>query len=191
MLRKNKVSRWRISSLERGGSDRDVELLLHMDYNGHVLDRELSISVQPQRIDAQKAEEMFDACEEWLAAELADGPVFPETGPGGVTLTWQETEISCLGMDGPSDVVLTVQLGAGEYTRVSEFTVCYDPAAEDYEKSLALLSEKLEEDLSSDAEGEVLSLPESADGAALSVSPGSRRSLCRGLPSENKLPYTL
>ena len=164
-----------LPDLERGESDREVELLLHMDYNGHVLDRELSISVLPQRVDAQKAEELFDACEGWLAEELKNGPVFPQNGPGGVTLTWQETEISCLGMEGPSDVVLTVQMGAGEYSRVSEFTVFYDPAAEDYEKSLAALSDKLCEDLSSNAEGTVLSLPGSADGAELSWSAAQKQ----------------
>ena len=157
--------------LERGGSDREVELLLHMDYNGHVLDREMSISVLPQRVDAQKADELFDACEEWLSEELKNGPVFPQTGPGGVTLTWQETEISCLGMEGPSDVVLTVQMGAGEYSRVSEVTAFFDPTPEDYENSLAALSDRLADDLSSDAEDAVLSLPDSADGASLSWSP--------------------
>ncbi|MBQ1891397.1 MAG: hypothetical protein II164_03525, partial [Firmicutes bacterium] len=49
--------------LERGDSGKDVELLLHMDYNGHVLDREISISVLPERVDAEKADELFDACE--------------------------------------------------------------------------------------------------------------------------------
>ena len=159
-----------VESIARGGSDRDVELLLHMDYNGYVLDRELKISVLSERIDPQKAEELFDACEVWLSEELKNGPVFPGEGPGGVTLTWQETEISCLGLDGPSDIVLTVQMGAGEFTRVSEFTVCFDPSAEDYEKSLAALSGKLEEELSSDSEGASLSLPDSADGAVLSWS---------------------
>ena len=156
--------------LERTEGERDVELLLHMDHDGHVMDREISISVLPQRVDAQKAEELFDACEEWLAEELRNGPVFPQDGPGGVTLTWQETEIDCLGMDGPSDVVLTVQLGAGEYTRVSEFTVRFDPAAEDYERSLEALSEKLEEDLSSNTDGSALTLPDSAEGTELSWS---------------------
>ncbi len=156
--------------LERGESGKDVELLLHMDYNGHVLDREISISVLPRRVDAEKADELFDACEEWLAEELKNGPTFPKTGPGGVTLTWQEEQIDCLGIDGPADIVLTVQLGAGEYTRVSEVTVRFDPAAEDYEKSLALLSERLGEDLSSDAEGSVLSLPADAEGASLTWS---------------------
>ena len=156
--------------LERGEADRDVELLLHMDHNGHVLEKEMNISVLPQRVDAHKAEELFDACEEWLAEELKNGPAFPQEGPGGVSLTWQETEIDCLGMDGPTDVVLTVQLGAGEYTRVSEFTVRYDPAAEDYERSLEALSEKLGDDLSSNAEGSSLSLPETAEGTELSWS---------------------
>ena len=157
-----------VSSLERGASDRDVELHLHMDYNGYVLDRELSISVLPQRIDAQAAEELFDECEDWLSEELKNGPVFPQTSPGGVSLTWQDTEIDALGMEGPSDVILTVQMGAGEYTRVSEFTVCFDPSAEDYEKSLDVLSGKIGEDLSSDADGDRLVLPDSADGASLS-----------------------
>ena len=156
--------------LERGEADRDVELLLHMDHNGYVLEKEMNISVLPQRVDAQKAEELFDACEEWLAEELKNGPAFPQEAPGGVSLTWQETEIDCLGMDGPTDVVLTVQLGAGEYTRVSEFTVRYDPAAEDYERSLEALSEKLGDDLSSNAEGSSLSLPETAEGTELSWS---------------------
>ena len=156
--------------LKRGDSGKDVELLLHMDYNGHVLDREISISVLPERVDAEKADELFDACEEWLAEELKNGPAFPGTGPGGVTLTWQEEQIDCLGIDGPTDVVLTVQLGAGEYTRVSEVTVRFDPDAEDYEKSLALLSERLGEDLSSDAEGTALSLPSDAEGASLTWS---------------------
>ncbi|MBR3302284.1 MAG: hypothetical protein IKI73_06450 [Firmicutes bacterium] len=156
--------------LERGDSGKDVELLLHMDYNGHVLDREISISVLPERVDAEKADELFDACETWLSEELKNGPVFPKTGPGGVALTWQEEQIDCLGIDGPTDVVLTVQLGAGEYTRVSEVTVRFDPDAEDYEKSLALLSERLGEDLSSDAEGTALSLPSDAEGASLTWS---------------------
>ena len=156
--------------LERGDSGKDVELLLHMDYNGHVLDREISISVLPERVDAEKADELFDACEEWLAEELKNGPAFPKTGPGGVTLIWQEEQIDCLGIDGPTDVVLTVQLGAGEYTRVSEVTVNFDPGAEDYEKSLALLSERLGEDLSSDAEGTALLLPSDAEGASLTWS---------------------
>ena len=156
--------------LERGDSDKDVELLLHMDYNGHILEKELSISVLPQRVEAQKAEELFDACEEWLREELRNGPVFPKTGPGGVALTWQEEQIDCLGMDGPEDVVLTVQMGAGEYTRVSEVTVRFDPGAQDYENSLAVLSERLGEELSSDPEGEALSLPSDADGVKLSWS---------------------
>ena len=156
--------------LERGDSGKDVELLLHMDYNGHVLDREISISVLPERVDAEKADELFDACEEWLAEELKNGPAFPGTGPGGVTLTWQEEQIDCLGIDGPTDIVLTVQLGAGEYTRVSEVAVRFDPDAEDYEKSLALLSERLGEDLSLDAEGAALSLPADAEGASLTWS---------------------
>lgn len=158
------------SLLERGDSDKDVELLLHMDYNGHVLEKELSISVLPQRVEAQKAEELFDACEEWLREELRNGPVFPKTGPGGVALTWQEEQIDCLGMEGPEDVVLTVQMGAGEYTRVSEVTVRFDPGAQDYENSLAVLSERLGEELSSDPEGEALSLPSDADGVKLSWS---------------------
>ncbi len=166
----NNVSEDIAPLLERGDSGKDVELLLHMDYNGHVLDREISISVLPERIDAEKADVLFDACETWLSEELKNGPVFPKTGPGGVALTWQEEQIDCLGIDGPTDVVLTVQLGAGEYTRVSEVTVNFDPGAEDYEKSLALLSERLGEDLSSDAEGEALSLPSDAEGASLTWS---------------------
>ena len=157
-----------IAALERGNSDREVELLLHMDYNGYVLDRELNISVLPQRIDAQAAEELFDECEDWLSEELKNGPVFPQTGPGGVSLTWQDTDLNALGIDGPSDIVLTVQMGAGEYTRVSGFTVRFDPAAEDYEKSLDALSGKLGEDLSSNSDGGSLLLPDSAEGASLS-----------------------
>ena len=157
-----------IGALERGNSDREVELLLHMDYNGYVLDRELNISVLPQRIEAQAAEELFDECEDWLSEELKNGPVFPQTGPGGVSLTWQDAELNALGIYGPSDIVLTVQMGAGEYTRVSGFTVRFDPAAEDYEKSLDALSGKLGEDLSSNSDGGSLLLPDSAEGASLS-----------------------
>ena len=171
LIRPDNLGEDLVASLERGDSDRDVELLLHMDYNGCVLDRELDISVLPQRIDAQAAEELFDECEDWLSEELKNGPVFPQTSPGGVSLTWQDTEINALGIDGPSDIVLTVQMGAGEYTRVSEFTVSFDPAAEDYERSLDMLSGKLEEDLSSDADGDRLVLPDSAEGASLSWSP--------------------
>ncbi len=168
LIRPDGGGEYPIWALEREESDREVELLLHMDYNGYVLDRELNISVLPQRIDAQAAEELFDECEDWLSEELKNGPVFPQISPGGVSLTWQDTELNALGIDGPSDIVLTVQMGAGEYTRVSEFTTRFHPEAEDYERSLDMLSGKLGEDLSSDTDGGSLLLPDSAGGASLS-----------------------
>ena len=156
--------------LERDGSEKDVELLLHMDYKGSSLQKELNISVVPQRVDASAADKLFDECELWIESQLRQGIAFPDEGPGGVSITWQDQDFSYIGIDGPTDCVLVAQLGAGEYTRVSEFTVTLDPSAEDYLRSMDALSASIAEDLSEDAEGASLALPEETDGVALSWS---------------------
>ena len=154
-------------SLERAGAETEVDLQLGLSYKGVSLDRDVTITVKPQKIDYEKAQDMFDECEEWLREQLSSGPVFPGGAPNGVSITWQDEEFSYLGEDPASDVILVAQLSCGEYFRVSAFTVPLDPSEEDYEESLGKLAERIGDELSMGDEGPRIMLPKSREGAEL------------------------
>ena len=132
--------------LERTGEEQDVSLKLELAYKGISVERDVQITVKPQRISYEKAQDMFDECEDWLREQLSEGPVFPAEAPNGTVITWQDEDFSYLEQENASDVQLIAQLSAGEYFRVSAFTVPLDPGSEEYAQSLAKLAEKLEND---------------------------------------------
>lgn len=147
--------------------ERDVSLQLGLSYKGVALDRDVVITVKPQRISFDKAQELFGECETWLKEQLSGGPVFPSEAPNGVSITWQDEDFSYLSGSPEGKVQLIAQLSAGEYFRVSAFTVPLDPGDEEYLESLGKLAEKLENELSLGDSGSRIMLPKSRDGADL------------------------
>ena len=153
--------------LDRSASEQEVGLKLGLSYKGVSLDRDVTITVKPQKVSYDKAQELFDGCEEWLKEQLSSGPVFPKEAPNGVAITWQDEDLSYLGEEQAGEVLLIAQLSAGEYFRVSAFTVPLDPSKEDYEESLGKLAEKIEDELSMGNDGSRIVLPKSREGADL------------------------
>ncbi len=154
-------------SIKRGSSEEELQLKLGLSYKGVHLEKDVEITVKPQRISFERAQEMFSECEKWLKEQLASGPIFPDKAPNGVSITWQDEDFSYLGEQPSSEAVLIAQLSAGEYYRIIELTVQLFPGPEQYEESLGRLAEKLEEELSMGDEGVQLVLPQSRDGADL------------------------
>ena len=156
--------------LKRSGETRDIDVVLELGYKDISVRQELGLSVLPQEIDRQAAERMFDECETWIRSLFAEGLDFPEKAPNGVSITWEDTDPAYLEMEGPGEQVFIAQLGVGEYFRASEFTAVLDPSDENYRASLAALAEKIADDLSRNAKGSFLELPESSGNVSLSWS---------------------
>ena len=154
--------------LKREEEPRDAGITLEMEYRGLSLEKDLTIEISPQEVTAERAEALFDACEDWIRERQSEGLCFPEEGPGGVIISWQNADFSYIGIDGPQEQCFIAQLGAGEYSRVSEFSVLLDPSEEDYLRSMEAAAEKLREELGRNAEGESLELPSEEDGVARS-----------------------
>ncbi|MBR5731129.1 MAG: hypothetical protein IKX89_04225, partial [Firmicutes bacterium] len=161
--------------LRRGEEPHDVQLILEMDYNGLKLEKDITVEVSPQEVTEERAQTLFDACEDWIREQLSEGLSFPEEGPGGVIISWQNSDFSYIGIEGPEEHNFIAQLGAGEYSRVSEFSVLLDPSEEDYLLSMDAAAEKLREDLARSEEGESLALPSEEGGLALHWSAAAKK----------------
>ena len=161
--------------LKREEEPRDAGITLEMEYRGLSLEKDLTIEISPQEVTAERAEALFDACEDWIRERQSEGLCFPEEGPGGVIISWQNSDFSYIGIDGPQEQCFIAQLGAGEYSRVSEFSVLLDPSEEDYLRSMEAAAERLREELGRNAEGESLELPSEEGGLALSWRAAARK----------------
>ncbi len=161
--------------LRRRDEPHDAELSLEMEYRGLRLEKDMTLEVSPQEVTAERAEALFDACEAWIMERQSEGLCFPEEGPGGVIISWQNSDFSYIGIDGPQERSFIAQLGAGEYSRVSEFSVLLDPSEEDYLRSMEAAAEKLREELGRNGEGESLALPPEEDGVELGWSAAAKK----------------
>lgn len=159
-----------VEKLERLQQERDVPLKLSLSYKDVALEKDISITVLPEHIGKDKAESLFDECEQWIKARLAEGLEFPEQAPNGVLISWETDDLSYIGAQGPTLFTLIAQLGAGEYSRLCEFSVRVDPGAEDYLSSLDKLAADTAEDLSGKDNGPALALPTLLDGVKLNWS---------------------
>ena len=155
------------SELNRGQTAEDIDLVLKLEYKGLTEEKDVALTILPEHIDRPRAEQLFDECEEWIKSKLAEGLSFPEEAPNGVVISWQDTDISYIGVDGPVRKALIAQLGAGEYYRVSQFDVVISPDEEAYRKSLDMLAEDLAYELSTSDKESALKLPAEKDGVVL------------------------
>lgn len=156
--------------LVRSSEDREAELDLTARYMDQTVEESVVLSVLPKAVDRQTSEILFDDCEIWLKEMLAEKLQFPEAAPNGVEISWQNTDFSYLGIEEPEERTFIAQLSAGEYLRLSEFTVLVDPTDEDYRESLISLADELGESLSQDDRGDTLQLPDNVNGAELTWS---------------------
>ena len=155
--------------LERGPEDRDVALHLKLEYAGSELEKDISVSVLPKHISREDSELLFDECEEWIRGQFAEKLWFPDEAPNGVSITWQDDALTFLGSP-DAEKIVTAQLGAGEYFRVCTFDLTGAAGDAEHLLGLEVLSEKLEDDLSRNDDGNALLLPEDSEGASLSWS---------------------
>ena len=152
----------------REDHDKDIELSLTLEYLGQSVEEDVLLTVRPKKIDAQTAEILFDECEDWIRSVLAEGLIFPDSSPNGVLIDWQNSDFSYIGIKERVERIFIAQLAAGEFVRLSEFTVVLDPSAENYKDSLSVLAKALQDSLSRSETGESLYLPDEEGGANLS-----------------------
>ena len=153
--------------LARGDTDKEAELDLTLEYQGHTVEEELSLTVLPKQVDEKAAQILFDEADQWLSEILSEKLQFPDQAPNGVDIIWENSDFTYLGIDEPIEKAFIAQLSFGEYVRLSEFMVHIEPDEENYMESLNLLATELQETLSLDDSGDSLVLPDTRNGADL------------------------
>ena len=108
-----------ISSLmQRAEAEKEVELDLSLKYKGHELRQGVTLTVLPEKISREKAEQLFDECEQWIREQLSFGVTFPQEAPNGVAIVWQNSDFSYLQSDASEDYTLVAQLSAGDAYKI-------------------------------------------------------------------------